>query len=64
MRQKRVKRTAAEQSSCGCDLYVRQEMVNALRQSRVLVGVTCMCEALRVWPIGDRDFLYLYNVYS
>ena len=27
MKQKRVKRTAAEQSSCGCDLYVRQERV-------------------------------------
>ena len=27
MRQKRVNCTAAEQSPCGCDLYVRQERV-------------------------------------
>ena len=33
MRQKRVNCTAAEQSPCGCDLYVRQERVKRTAES-------------------------------
>ena len=33
MRQERVKRTAAEQSPCGCDLYVKQGRVKRTAES-------------------------------
>ena len=45
MRQKRVKRTAAKQSPCGCDLYVRQERVNRTAAEQGPCGCdlyTCM----------------------
>ena len=47
MRQKRVKHTTAEQSPCGCDLYVRQKRVNRTAAEKSPCGCdlyvrTCM----------------------
>ena len=47
VRQRRVKRTAAEQSPCGCDLYVRQKRVNRIAAEKSPCGCdlyvrTCM----------------------
>ena len=47
VRQERVNRTAAEQSPCGCDLYVRQKRVNRTAAEKSPCGCdlyvrTCM----------------------